>query len=444
MVSSASNSAWTGARCRPARDSPFVGGEIAYSGVAGRRGRDAGAAVYRPGGRRAEPDPWQGRLPQGADLPPIPPRSRGLPAADRCPPAARRFSGSSGGDAFRVGRATHRDWRRERVPGPERVALRRRRGIRSPPRQREEASQGRTILRYQQTYRGVPVLAGDLVVDVSRGNDIISVNGEAANGLSLGVKPSITAAQARHSAIATIALANGVAASSLTASTPRLWIYDARLFGPDGAYGSKLAWRTEVTGGFTGDPSRARHGRRPERRRPVPLLARSSRSLPIASSATATTSKAEKTCGTSGEPVVITANKAGYNSASADAQRAFDYSGNTWTFYFKRFGRNSLNGSGLQLKSTVRVSATTRYSCPYQNAFWNGTQMFYGDGYATRRRCRRPRADARPYGIHVAPVVFLRVGRHQRGDVRHHGRVHRPGLQRQPRHRHRGIEVADR
>src|SRR4051812_284754 len=62
--------------------------------------------------------------------------------------------------------------------------------------QRQVASRGRTILRYQQTYEGVPVLAGDLVVDVSRGNDIISVNGEAANGLSLTVKPSVTAAQA--------------------------------------------------------------------------------------------------------------------------------------------------------------------------------------------------------------------------------------------------------
>src|SRR5262249_53469672 len=112
----------------------------------------------------------------------------------------------------------------------------------------EAASLGRTILRYQQTYQGVPVLAGDLVVDVSRGNDIISVNGEAANAISLGVEPGITAAQARQSAIATVARANGVSASSLTATTPQRWIYDARLFGPDGAYGSTLAWRTEVTG----------------------------------------------------------------------------------------------------------------------------------------------------------------------------------------------------
>jgi bacillolysin len=247
--------------------------------------------------------------------------------------------------------------------------------------QRQTASQGRTILRYQQTYKGVPVLAGDLVVDVTRRNDIISVNGEAANGLSLSVRPTVTAGQVRRTAIATIARDLGVAESSLTASTPRLWIADARLFGPDGGYGSKLAWRTEVTSASSValrelvmvDAQRGGvlfHFSQIETVAPNRIVCDRHN-----------VRKFEKTCGTSGEPVVITANKSGYNTASAEAQRAFDYSGNTWSFYFKRFGRNSLNGAGLQLKSTVRVCETSG-RCPLQNAFWNGTQMYYGDGYA--------------------------------------------------------------
>jgi bacillolysin len=247
--------------------------------------------------------------------------------------------------------------------------------------QRQAATGGRTILRYQQTYRGVPVLAGDLVVDVSRGNDIVSVNGEAANALSLSTTPAISALQARRAAIATIANDRGVAASSLSAGTPHLWIYDARLFGPEGGYGSRLAWRTEVT---SGSPVTLRELVMVDAQRGGILFHFSEIESVAANRIVCDRNnvrKNEKTCGTSGEPVVITATKGGYNSASQDAQRAFDYSGNTWTFYFKRFGRNSLNGKGLQLKSTVRLCPTTE-RCPYANAFWNGIQMYYGAGYA--------------------------------------------------------------
>ncbi|WP_438432677.1 M4 family metallopeptidase [Gorillibacterium sp. sgz500922] len=49
------------------------------------------------------------------------------------------------------------------------------------------------------------------------------------------------------------------------------------------------------------------------------------------------------------------------------AERVYDY-------YKTKFGRNSLDGNGLLIKSTVH------YSKNYNNAFWNGTQIVYGDG----------------------------------------------------------------
>jgi len=53
---------------------------------------------------------------------------------------------------------------------------------------------------------------------------------------------------------------------------------------------------------------------------------------------------------------------------------AYDYSGRTYDFFKKVFDRNSINDSGMDLESTVH------YSEDYNNAFWNGTQMVYGDG----------------------------------------------------------------
>ena len=61
---------------------------------------------------------------------------------------------------------------------------------------------------------------------------------------------------------------------------------------------------------------------------------------------------------------------------------AYDYSGATYDFFFTRFGRDSLDGAGFPLKSTVRYCPDS-FSCPYANAFWDGSQMTYGDTFAS-------------------------------------------------------------
>lgn len=53
------------------------------------------------------------------------------------------------------------------------------------------------------------------------------------------------------------------------------------------------------------------------------------------------------------------------------------YSNVTDDFYFATFNRNSLNNSGMAMVSSVH------YGSSYDNAFWNGSQMVYGDGSQT-------------------------------------------------------------
>ena len=53
---------------------------------------------------------------------------------------------------------------------------------------------------------------------------------------------------------------------------------------------------------------------------------------------------------------------------------AYDGSGITHDMYFNVYGRNSIDNNGLRLDSTVH------YQKGYDNAFWNGQQMVYGDG----------------------------------------------------------------
>ncbi|MCL5998235.1 MAG: M4 family metallopeptidase [Chloroflexi bacterium] len=53
---------------------------------------------------------------------------------------------------------------------------------------------------------------------------------------------------------------------------------------------------------------------------------------------------------------------------------AYDGSGATYDFYSEVYERNSIDDRGFRLDSTVH------YDRDYDNAFWNGTQMVYGDG----------------------------------------------------------------
>lgn len=64
------------------------------------------------------------------------------------------------------------------------------------------------------------------------------------------------------------------------------------------------------------------------------------------------------------------------DKASKDpaVNEAFNYSGNTYDFYKKIFNRNSLDDKGMTLISSVHLGKD------YNNAFWNGEQMAYGDG----------------------------------------------------------------
>jgi len=61
-------------------------------------------------------------------------------------------------------------------------------------------------------------------------------------------------------------------------------------------------------------------------------------------------------------------------SSDVAVNEAYDYSGDTYDFYQQVFNRNSVDDHGLTLKSTVH------YDVGYDNAFWNGEQMIYGDG----------------------------------------------------------------
>src|SRR5215212_7136591 len=61
-------------------------------------------------------------------------------------------------------------------------------------------------------------------------------------------------------------------------------------------------------------------------------------------------------------------------ASDVGVNEAFDGSGVTYDLYQNVYERNSIDNNGMRLDSTVH------YQTGYDNAFWNGEQMVYGDG----------------------------------------------------------------
>jgi Zn-dependent metalloprotease len=61
-------------------------------------------------------------------------------------------------------------------------------------------------------------------------------------------------------------------------------------------------------------------------------------------------------------------------SSDEAVNQAYEGSDKTHDFYRDVYGRDSIDGNGMELVSSVH------YEVGFDNAFWNGSQMVYGDG----------------------------------------------------------------
>ncbi|MBL8775091.1 MAG: M4 family metallopeptidase [Acidimicrobiales bacterium] len=235
---------------------------------------------------------------------------------------------------------------------------------------------GGKAVHYQQLEAGVPVLAGELNVQVAPGGKVRSAAGELSTGDAIDPEPTVPAAAAAETARSRVAGDAGVSVELLAASEPELWVYDPTLVDePAGA--RRLVYRTEVRSDVT--PVR------------VEVLV-DAHTGAVATTFTRLMEARTRqvcdnenvqgeayTCPNGAAPVVRSEGQGATGITEVD--RAYELSGATYDYYFANFSRDSINGAGMTLKSTVRHCPTGE-GCPYQNAFWDGSQMVYGDTFA--------------------------------------------------------------
>lgn len=77
-------------------------------------------------------------------------------------------------------------------------------------------------------------------------------------------------------------------------------------------------------------------------------------------------------------PGTLVMSEASAPSSDVSIAKAHEFAGVTYDYYFGIHGRDSYNGAGATIKSSVH------YSTNYNNAFWWSQQMTYGDGDGTQ------------------------------------------------------------
>ena len=100
--------------------------------------------------------------------------------------------------------------------------------------------------RYRQLHKGIPVLTGELLVNLDEFRHVISMSGEISIDLDVDARPDINRGEARSLALETVAKWYDLRKRRLRASLPELWIVDPKILKP-GDRDANLAWRIEVT-----------------------------------------------------------------------------------------------------------------------------------------------------------------------------------------------------
>jgi bacillolysin len=214
---------------------------------------------------------------------------------------------------------------------------------------------GQRHVSFDQVVGDVPVYDGAVTVHLARGDALTGFTAGVSHATSgAATQASISSDQARDVALGQVADAKLVQA-------PKLYVYTGV---PFGGHPATLAWAVDVTSKT-----------RPERKlvfvdaasgQVTDTLDRTefarNRTVYNANGTTTTGSFARG----EGDPA----------TGNTDVDNAYDNTGATYDYYASNFGRDSYDGAGAELVSFVH------YGVGYQNAFWDGTEMVYGDGFA--------------------------------------------------------------
>lgn len=243
------------------------------------------------------------------------------------------------------------------------------------------AATGGSVVRAEQWVDGLPVFGGDVVMSLDSDGGLVSVAAATTAVSSVG-SSTVTVDRARDAAVAVTAKAHRLPPATLTATDLGRWLYDPALIGDQDPMGARPVWRFEVSDGA--------------RVRELVLVDAERGSIVLHFNQTAELDRAvcdrdnlAQTASTTDVPTCSSParGEATGPTGNVDVDAAFDNIGRTSDTYQQVAGIDlgELIGTGTagsrKLQSWVRWCFTDE-PCPMQNAFWDGSKMVLGEGYA--------------------------------------------------------------
>jgi bacillolysin len=220
---------------------------------------------------------------------------------------------------------------------------------------------GMTHVRFRQEYRGLRVYGSEMVVHFDSAGNIRSINGDYLPDLSMDTTPAISGEQAQAIALSDMS----DAAARLTSQ--ELLVFNRLLLGGQDDRDS-LAWKTVIAASASADEwvyfIDAHDGR---------ILLRYNNLKDALSRETYTANNAENLPGR----LLM---REGQVSTDQAAQSAHKNAGTAYNYFRNTFGRDSFDGNGAKIISSVH------YQRDLVNAYWNGTQLVFGDGDGIKTR----------------------------------------------------------
>lgn len=219
---------------------------------------------------------------------------------------------------------------------------------------------GQTHIKLQEKYRGLPVIGAEMIVHADASGKVIALSGR--------FMPDDEKLPRHATVDGYTAISN--AAAQIGADFPTMMASPSLVYAVDERSHAYLAWQATISYKDAEGPQLVR----------VYANANGNGDLIFTDSIYKRVKSRKVYTANNGSalPGTLLWSEGGTQTSDTTAQAAYNYAGNTYDFYKNVFNRDSYDNAGAQIISSVH------YLTNYNNAFWNGSQMVYGDGDGTQ------------------------------------------------------------
>ncbi len=249
-----------------------------------------------------------------------------------------------------------------------------------------DTQDGSSIVRFQQMYQNIPVVGAQVNFEISSARAIRSINGELLPRIAINTTPTIDEAQALQIGIDSVSTKFEIDPGLITTTEASLAIFDQRIMGGFGPATPTLTWQVRLTNRTHVTPFDAYVFVDAVTGKIVAQFNQIAHALSQRICDNNNTLDADDNsrtnCDDDSEAIRLNSSTP---SGITDVDDAWEFTKATYDYFYTRFGRDSIDNAGMPMISIVRYcyqSYGPRY-CPFQNAFWDGEVMTYGDGFAS-------------------------------------------------------------